>query len=75
MQGDSHSVVCAWCNATVFGTPPGESVSHGICVPCAVSLIKRLPPDYLKSIAEPDGAVTLFSGYRVEVSSPADAAP
>jgi hypothetical protein len=68
MQGENHSVVCAWCNASVFGSRSVENISHGICVPCAISLIKRLPPEYLRSIAEPDGAVTLFSSYRFELA-------
>jgi hypothetical protein len=68
MQGENHSVVCAWCNASVFGSRSAEHAAHGICVPCAVGFLKRLPPEYLRSVAEPDGAVTLFSGHRFLLS-------
>ena len=72
MQGENPSVVCAWCNASVFGSRSAENVSHGICVPCAVGFLRRLPPEYLRSIAESDGAVTLFSGHRFEVPALSD---
>ncbi|HNM78244.1 MAG TPA: hypothetical protein PKI89_07770 [Tepidiformaceae bacterium] len=62
------TVVCAWCNERVSGT--GPLISHGICVSCAESFIARLPREYLRSIAEPDGTVTLFSGHRLVI--PAD---
>ncbi len=26
---------CAWCGVTIEGGPPGSTVSHGICEPCA----------------------------------------
>lgn len=26
---------CAWCGMNLEGTPEGNGVSHGICVPCA----------------------------------------
>jgi hypothetical protein len=67
MQGENPSVVCAWCNVSVSRSRSSESVSHGICVPCAIGFLKRLPPEYLRSIAEPDGTVTLFSGHRFEL--------
>jgi len=38
---------------------------HGCC---AVGVLKHLPPEYLRSIAEPDGAVALFSGHRIELA-------
>jgi hypothetical protein len=68
MQGENPPVVCAWCNASVFGSRSAENVSHGICVPCAVGFLKRLPPEYLRSIAEADGTVTLFPGHRVALA-------
>jgi len=60
-------VVCAWCTTPV----PGRDgpVSHGICVACALKFLKTLPREYLASIAEPDGTVTLFSGHRFDVMS------
>lgn len=61
------SVVCAWCSTTVTGEPGEGKTSHGICVRCAEGFIKRLPPAYLASIADPDGTVTLFSGHRFTV--------
>jgi len=67
MDSNDLPVVCAWCNAPVSAEIPAGHVSHGICVPCAIGFLKRLPPDYLKSIAEPDGTVALFSGHQFEV--------
>lgn len=45
-------------------------VSHGICPDCALTFLKRLPEAYLRSIAEPDGTVSLFSGHHFSVISP-----
>lgn len=72
MEDEGTAVVCAWCNVAVSGAPAGARVSHGICVPCAIGFLKRLPPEYLRSIAEPDGTVTLFSGHRFEVPAAGD---
>ena len=63
----SVSIVCAWCSAPQ--TSPGEQVSHGICVACAMDFLKKLPREYLQSIAEPDGTVSLFSGHRLDIES------
>lgn len=59
------AVICAWCNAPVSGT--GTRVSHGICLDCAMGFLKKLPREYLQSIAEPDGTVTLFSGVKLDI--------
>lgn len=67
MENTAAAVVCAWCGALASGSLPAERVSHGICVDCVIGFLLRLPPEYLRSIAEPDGAVTLFSGYRFEL--------
>jgi hypothetical protein len=75
MHEDDQPVVCAWCNAAVSSSNSTEQLSHGICVPCAIRLLKRLPPEYLKSIAGPDGSVTLVSGHRFEVPAPGDVTP
>lgn len=32
-----------------------------------MGFIKKLPKEYLASIAEPDGTVTLFSGHKLAV--------
>lgn len=61
------SVVCAWCGETVSGE--GTRVSHGICPDCAIGFLKKLPPEYLATIAEPDGTVTLFSGHKFKLPS------
>jgi hypothetical protein len=70
MSDAQLTVVCAWCSETVSGDPdhsPGPT-SHGICASCARSFMKRLPPAYLASIADPEGNVTLFSGHAFKVS-------
>lgn len=59
------AVVCAWCTSPVSGA--GSRISHGICVDCAMGFLKKLPREYLQSIAEPDGTVTLFSGHKLQV--------
>jgi hypothetical protein len=64
---DDLTVVCAWC-ATAVHTGDGARTSHGICADCAMDFLARLPLDYLKSIAEPDGTVSLFSGLRIPLS-------
>lgn len=56
-------VICAWCRQQLSGAPSGR-VSHGICPRCAREFLERLPASYLESIADDDGTVTLFSGYR-----------
>ncbi len=63
----SVSVVCAWCSGPQ--TSSGERVSHGICVSCAMDFLKKLPREYLQSIAEPDGTVDLFSGHRLDIET------
>ena len=68
---DAVSVVCAWCTAPVSGS--GGPVSHGICVACAMDFLKKLPREYLQTIAEPDGTVTLFSGHKLDVATGAPA--
>lgn len=57
------AVVCAWCGVAVRGQA-GGAISHGICPDCARLFLRRLPAAYLASIADGDGSVTLFSGYR-----------
>lgn len=32
-----------------------------------MSFLEKLPREYLRSIAEPDGTVTLFSGHKLAV--------
>ncbi len=47
------------------------------CAPgaaCARRFLDQLPLAYLASIADADGTVTLFSGYRFEVAAPAPGA-
>ena len=61
------NVVCAWCTAAISGQ--GEQVSHGICVQCALHFLKRLPREYLSSIADEDGTVSLFSGHRLDIAT------
>ena len=61
------TVICAWCEAVVRGGAPGP-VSHGICRECARSFLERLPLTYLEAIADADGTVTLFSGYRFRLA-------
>ncbi len=61
------SVVCAWCSSVV--TPGGEYVSHGICPECALNFLKKLPREYLETIAEPDGTVTLLSGHKLDIAA------
>lgn len=63
-------VICAWCSARVSGENQTGTVSHGICPDCALTFLKRLPEAYLRSIAEPDGTVSLFSGHRFSVINP-----
>ncbi|MGE0601531.1 MAG: hypothetical protein AB7J35_18960 [Dehalococcoidia bacterium] len=63
----SVSVVCAWCSAPQ--SSDGEQVSHGICVACAMEFLKKLPREYLQSIADPDGTVALFSGHRLDIKT------
>lgn len=70
-MAETVAVVCAWCSTPVRES--GTSVSHGICVECAMGFLKKLPREYLQSIAEPDGTVTLFSGHKLELG--ADAGP
>ncbi|WP_322795181.1 hypothetical protein [Tepidiforma sp.] len=66
MDRETLPVVCAWCRE---GMPdsPGVRVSHGICPDCARDFLRRLPPAYLRSIAGPDGTVTLFSGCSLPI--------
>lgn len=66
-MAEANRTVCAWCTAPVLASP--ERVSHGICVGCAMTFLKKLPRDYLESIAEPDGTVSLFSGHRLDVAT------
>lgn len=71
---DAFAVVCAWCGAVVSGRT-GGAISHGICPGCARRFLRRLPAAYLAAIADEDGSVTLFSGYRFsleEVSAPGE---
>ena len=61
------TVICAWCETVVSG--PGDGpVSHGICRACACRFLERLPLAYLEAIADADGTVTLFSGYRFRLA-------
>lgn len=62
MDGGPITVICAWCGVLV--QEGNENISHGICVPCAMHFLASLPQEYLRSVAEPDGTVTLFSGHR-----------
>ena len=71
MTQEQPSIVCAWCCTTVERR--GEQISHGICVDCAMGLLARLPAEYLKSIANPDGTVSLFSGHKLPIEGPAQA--
>ncbi len=57
------ATVCAWCRLRLSGSPAAR-ISHGICPRCARAFLERLPAAYLESIADDDGTVTLFSGYR-----------
>ena len=68
-MSDGVSVVCAWCSATVSSGGPGDRVSHGICLDCAMDFLRRLPKEYLASIADEDGTVTLFCGYRLDIAT------
>jgi len=34
-----------------------------------MEFIKKLPKDYLRSIAEPDGTVNLFSDQRLDIET------
>jgi len=36
-----------------------------------MGFLKKLPREYLQSIAEPDGTVTLFSGHKLELGADA----
>jgi hypothetical protein len=65
MAREQLTIVCAWCGTTV--ERGGEQVSHGICVDCAMSFLARLPAEYLQSVADPDGTVTLFSGHKLPI--------
>ena len=62
MTSEQLTVVCAWC-ATVV-REGGDQISHGICAPCAMDFLTRLPPEFLRSVADTDGTVSLFSGHR-----------
>jgi len=73
MGHEGLTVICAWCEATVRAG--GWQISHGICTNCAVSFLKTLPADYLRSIAESDGTVTLFSGVKFAVGAAGEVAP
>ncbi|MEO8540111.1 MAG: hypothetical protein ABI577_10265 [bacterium] len=64
------AIVCAWCSTRVTGS--GSRVSHGICVACATDFLKKLPREYLQSIAEPDGTVNLFSGHKLDTATETD---
>ncbi|MGB4863552.1 MAG: hypothetical protein WBO97_13930 [Tepidiformaceae bacterium] len=66
-EDDGVSIVCAWCTSVVASR--GAQVSHGICVDCAMEFIKKLPKEYLASIADPDGTVTLFSDQRLDIET------
>jgi hypothetical protein len=66
-MGEGLQTVCAWCTVPVAGQ--GDRVSHGICVDCAMAFLKKLPKEYLASIAEPDGTVTLFSGHSLDIET------
>ncbi|GMV84433.1 MAG: hypothetical protein AMXMBFR80_02910 [Dehalococcoidia bacterium] len=68
MERRASAVLCAWCGALASGALPAEYISHGICADCAIGFLRRLPPAYLRSIAEPDGAVTLLSGHRLPLA-------
>jgi hypothetical protein len=68
-MAEELEVVCAWCTAPVSTVASSGRVSHGICVDCAVAFLKKLPKDYLATIAEPDGTVSLFSGHRLDVAT------
>jgi hypothetical protein len=72
MGHEGLTVICAWCETTVRAG--GEQVSHGICATCAVNFLQTLPAAYLRSIAEPDGTVTLFSGVKFSVGTAAEVA-
>ncbi len=67
MVDDELTVVCAWC-ATLVHSGNGEYTSHGICANCAMDFLSRLPAHYLKSVANEDDTVTLFSGQRLPLS-------
>lgn len=69
MGHEGLTVICAWCEATVRAG--GGQISHGICTNCAVNFLSRLPAEYLRSIADPDGTVTLFSGVKFAVPAAA----
>jgi hypothetical protein len=62
---EASEVVCAWCSGPA--STSGETVSHGICVDCAIKFLRKLPKDYLASVAEPDGTVILFEGRRMDI--------
>lgn len=69
---DNPAVVRAWCTVLVrAGDGSTNLVSHGICVDCALTFLKRLPPAYLATVADADGTVSLFSGHRFQVTAPA----
>ncbi len=68
VEDDGLRIVCAWCGSAVSGAREAP-VSHGICAGCARRFLDQLPLAYLASIADADGTVTLFSGYRFEVAA------
>lgn len=69
MVEDDVAIICAWCNQQVSGS--GSRVSHGICVECAMSFLRKLPPEYRATITGPDGNLTLFpAGSREAAGDP-----
>ena len=36
---------------------------------CAIKFLRKLPKDYLASVAEPDGTVILFEGRRMDINT------
>ena len=67
MESEPLTVVCAWCSTVV--QRGGERTSHGICGPCAMDFLARLPHEFLRSVADTDGTVSLFSGLRFSVDA------
>lgn len=39
------TTICAWCGALMAGSPPkpGETVSHGCCLPCSERIAREDP--------------------------------
>ena len=66
-MAESLRTVCAWCTTPVPGN--SDRVSHGICIDCALAFLSKLPREYLASIADPDGTVTLFSGHKLDLET------